>query len=69
MDGLENATVYYFPEKYCDRTIAVTRSIYDRTPQMDEGWVQIYDEVFGYGFKGVNKSGKLAFLMPFEKYL
>ena len=70
VNGLENATVYYFPEKYAEKHLAVTTTqLGDITPVLDEDWVQIYDPVFGFGFKGEGKNGKLAFLMPFEKYL
>ena len=67
--GLKDATIYYFPEKYCDRFMAATAERSLKTPILDEGWEPIYDEVMGYGFKGEHKDGKLSFLMPLKKYL
>ena len=67
--GLKDAIVYYFPEQYCNRFVAVTDKRPDATPQLDEDWTPIYDEVMGFGFKGEQKNGNLSFLMPFEKYL
>ena len=69
LKGLKNATVYYFPEKYCDRFIAVAKNSPDLTPELDEEWSPVFDEIMGYGFKGNNKNGYLSFLMPFKKYL
>lgn len=70
VEGLNNATIYYFPEQYCKKVkyIAITPQP-DSTPILDETWEEFYDPVYGQGFKGVNKNGKLAFLMPYEKYL
>lgn len=68
LKGLDDATVYYFPEKYCDKFMAATSIPPDVTPELDEGWELYYDEVFGYGFKGEHKNGYLSFLMPFERY-
>ncbi len=67
--GLKDATVIYFPEKYCERFIAVAVNGADDTPILDEEWEAIYDPINGYGFKGRHKTGKLSFLMPFKKYL
>lgn len=64
VSGLNNATVYYFPEKYCDEYIAVTDIHPDFTPKLLDGWVPIHDDVFGAGFKGENISGTISFLMP-----
>ena len=70
VEGLNNATVYYFPERYCKKVkcIAIT-SHPDITPILDVEWEEFYDPTYGHGFKGVNKNGKLAFLMPYQKYL
>ncbi|MBO4217419.1 MAG: hypothetical protein J5940_05715, partial [Clostridia bacterium] len=65
--GLKDATVYYFPEKYCERFIAVATNSADRTPILDGDWTPVYDKIMGWGFKGEHKNGKLSFLMPFEK--
>lgn len=67
--GLKDATVFYFPEKYCDRYIAVATNVADRTPILDEDWTPFYDRIMGWGFKGEHKNGRLFFLMPFEKYM
>ena len=69
LEGLKDATVYYFPEKYCEHFCAVTTNGPDSTPRLDESWMPIFDGVLGHGFKGEHKSGAMAFLMPFEKYL
>lgn len=69
INGLNDATVYYFPEKYCNKSMAATKTIFDLTPEIDDGWEQIYDSFLGYGFKGMHKNGKIAFLMPFKKYV
>ena len=67
--GLKDATVYYFPEKYCEHFIQVALNGPDCTPEFDTEWVSVYDEIMGWGFKGKNKNGKLSFLMPFKKFL
>lgn len=69
INGLKDATVYYFPEKYCDNYVAVTKSIADKTPELDDDWIPFCDSVMGWGFKGENKNGRLYFLMPFQSYL
>ena len=69
VQGLKNATVYYFPEKYCDRFMAAATNGPDSTPRLDEDWEPFYDEIMGWGFKGEGKNGRLSFLMPFEKHL
>ena len=68
VEGLEDATVFYFPESYCCHHGVITKSYPDDTPVLEEGWEEIYDETFGYGLKGTHQNGRLAFLMPFEKY-
>lgn len=67
--GLKDATVYYFPEKYCENFITAATNSSDRTPVCDEDWTPIFDPVMGHGFVGEHKNGMLSFLMPFEKYL
>jgi hypothetical protein len=64
--GLQDATVYYFPEKYCKHFFAATK---DEPKDLDEGWIPFYDDIMGWGFKGEHKNGALSFLMPFPKYL
>lgn len=67
--GLCDATVYYFPEKYCEHFIAVATNSSDSTPELDEEWLPYYDNVMGWGFMGEHKNGRLSFLMPFKEYL
>jgi hypothetical protein len=70
VEGLNEATVYYFPERYCKKAKYVTITPHsDATPILDNEWEEFYDPIYGYGFKGIKKNGKLAFLMPYEKYL
>lgn len=68
--GLKNATVYYFPEKYCENFATITQTpTGDIEPELDEDWTEFIDPVFGKGFVGERKNGNIAFLMPFEKYI
>ena len=69
ISGLKDATVYYFPEKYCDRFIAATENNADKTPELDDAWEPICDSIMGYGFVGKHKNGRIYFLMPLAKYL
>lgn len=70
IDGLSDATVYCFPEKYTEHCMAVSSEWEpDPTPILDREWTPYYDEVFGWGFKGEHKSGGISFLLPFEKYV
>ncbi|MGN0508734.1 MAG: hypothetical protein ACI4GX_05820 [Ruminococcus sp.] len=69
ISGLKDATIYYFPEDYCKHNVSVTLLEPYFTPVLEEGWQPIYDDVFGYGFKGEHQNGTVFFLMPFEKYL
>ena len=69
ISGLKDATVYYFPEKYCDKFIAATKNDADKTPELDEAWEPICDDIMGHGFVGRHKNGRIYFLMPLEKYL
>ena len=67
VEGLEDATVYYFPERYCQKQAAITKSYPDDTPVLEGGWQPFYHDVFGWGFKAEHQQGKLAFLMPFPE--
>lgn len=69
LSGLSDATVYYFPEKYCDGYVAVTRNRLGETPELEEGWEPFFDSIMGHGFKKEGVSGKISFLMPFEEFV
>ncbi len=70
IQGLQDATVYYFPESDCCGEIAVeTEEAEWRAPEMDGGWTPYYDEVYGTGFKAEHKTGRLCFMMPFPQYV
>lgn len=69
LEGLNNATMYYFPEKYCDHFVAVATNDPNATPELDEKWEPIFDDVMGWGFKGEGKNGRISFLMPFKNML
>lgn len=60
--------VYYFPKRYCDKYIAVTKSNPDQTPELDSEWEPICDNIMEQGFVGRHKNGRIYFLMPYEKY-
>lgn len=59
----------YIRDVCYDKFIAVATNVVDKTPELDEDWTPIFDEIMGHGFVGEHKNGKLSFLMPFEKYL
>ena len=67
--GLRDATVYYFPEKYCDKYVAVTQNRLGETPELEDGWTPIYDEIMGHGFKKEGVNGKISFHMPFKEFV
>lgn len=70
VDGLSDATVYYFPEEYSKSFIAASREWEpDPTPILTEGFVPYYDEVFGQGFVAEHVTGGVSFLMPFKKFV
>ena len=62
IDGLENATVYLFPEKGCEAIVSIAKDT-DLTPIKDNRFVEIIDEKHGRYLKGENISGKIYFLM------
>ena len=66
VDGLKDATVYYFPEAYTKDFVTVTKTAPPWTPEEEEGWTPIVDETFGKGFKAEHQNGNISFLMPFE---
>ena len=70
ISGLENATVYFFPETYCNQNCDfadASKCTPDTTPVYSDLWKQGYDEKHGYYYKAENISGKYYALMPFEK--
>lgn len=71
VSGLEDATVYYFPETYCQGDAAVTHPYIhaDSSPEYDDSFKPFYSEEFGWGYKAEHISGDRFFLMPFEKYI
>jgi hypothetical protein len=70
VNGLKNATVYYFPEQYCCEYLpcATGEDNFIR-PEYDNDWVPYYHTVFGKGFKGTNKNGMISFIMVAKKFL
>ncbi len=71
LSGLEDATVYFFPETYCEKEAFVSMGNLhaDATPEYDESFKPVYCPEYGYGYKAEHISGDRYFLMPFEKYL
>ncbi len=69
--GLNDATVYYFPETYCSKEAFVSLGNLhaDATPEYDESFKPFFSEEFGWGYKADHVSGDRFFLMPFEKFL
>lgn len=71
LTGLENATVYFFPEQYC-KTQAVAGPVgnfYGIAPPLDDRFKVVEDEVYGTCLKAENISGDFQFLMQFPQYL
>ncbi len=69
ISGLENATVYFFPETYCKQNCDfadASKSSVDIVPFYSELWKSEYDEKYGYYYKAENISGNYFALMPFE---
>lgn len=69
ISGLENATVFFFPETYCDQNCDfadAAKCTPDTTPVFSDLWKQEYDDKYGYYYKAENISGKYYALMPFE---
>jgi len=66
--GLENATVYFFPETYCKQNCDFAdadKCKSDSTPVYSEQWKSEYDEQYGYYYKAENISGNYYAMMPF----
>ncbi len=72
MEGLDDATVCYFPEAYCQdkayfEYIDETTDTFDRTPKLEDVFVRIEDPEIGVYFKAEHISGSVALLMEFPK--
>ena len=70
INGLDNATVYFFPETYCKQNCDfadATKCTPDTIPFFSDLWKCEYDDKYGYYYKAENISGNYYALMPFEK--
>ncbi len=68
LEGLDNATVYYFPESYCVDTAAAGPSIlYDNTPEISEKFKPVKDAQNGCYYKAEGITGNWSFYMPRKK--
>lgn len=67
--GLKDATVYYFPEKYCDNFFTAYTFTDEGEMIEDKNWVAVFDPIFGKGFKGEHKNGKYSFAMPWKEFV
>lgn len=68
ISGLENATVYFFPEIYCKQNCDFAdadKCKSDSTPVYSQQWKSEYDEKYGYYYKAENISGNYFAMMPF----
>lgn len=66
--GLENATVYFFPETYCKQNCDFAdadKCKADSSPVYSDLWKSEYDEKYGYYYKAENISGNYFAMMPF----
>ena len=68
LTGLEDATVYFFPESYCIDTakICFDNPNEDHTPLYDENFKLVKDDENGCYYKAEHISGGRALLMPFK---
>jgi hypothetical protein len=71
VEGLQDATVCYFPETYCKEHAAVADGSIsnDETPVLDERFHLVHDPIHGTYYRGEHITGSLYFLMPFPQYL
>ena len=70
ISGLENASVYFFPETYCKQNCDfadASKCTPDSTPVYSDLWKQEFDEKYGFYYKAENISGQYYALMPFDK--
>ena len=68
ISGLENATVYFFPEKGCEESVIATLepSHHDLPIPLD-GFTLVHDEKYGTYLKGENLTGDFFFLMGYKE--
>ena len=71
IDGLQDATVCYFPEEYCKEHAAVADGevINDETPVLDDRFHLVHDPEHGTYYRGEHITGSCYFLMPFPEYV
>lgn len=64
--GLEDATVYFFPEAYCNGGVGMcdVSCTPDRTPILDPRIERVEHPEFGVCFRAEHISGDVAFLVP-----
>jgi hypothetical protein len=64
--GLEDATVYFFPEAYCNGGVGMcdVACTPDRTPILDPRIERVEHPEFGVCFRAEHISGDVAFLVP-----
>ncbi len=69
--GLDNATVYLFPEEYCknDAIVGVTGHHYGIAPPADERFKVVEDPIYGTYLKGENITGDFTLYMPKHEYV
>ena len=67
--GLRDATVYYYPESYCQKAAAAGPAVRDDTPILDERFQLVEDPVLGTFYKAEHITGDYYFYMPFPEYL
>ena len=67
--GLNDATVYYYPESYCREAAIAGPAVGDDTPIVDARFSLVNDPVLGTCYKGEHITGDLYFYMPFSEYI
>ena len=66
ISGLEDATVFLFSERGCESAISVAEAP-DCTPEFDNRFTTVNDEIYGTYQKGEHISGKIYFLIGHKK--
>ena len=64
--GLNDATVFLFPEKGCESVVS-TSEYTDYTPESDPRFKVVNDETYGNYFKGEHISGNIYFLIGHKR--
>ena len=70
ISGLENATVCFFPEKYCETNCDFAdarQCTIDSTPVFTDAWKPCFDERYGHYYLAENVTGSFFALMPFPE--